>query len=224
MSLRTRLALAAGSLVLAGGALAAGAPAAHATTGNCTSILSTSCGTFKGTDLVPNTVYWDVKHGTAAVGTPVIGYTANSSGDRATDFAKVKHTGPVPGLATSNVSTISYSFVYAPNGSWSNLCLADTGTHLLVLRTCNGLQYQRFIAQYDSAGDTPAAFTGTYPDNGRYISGSGGVSLSLQNVAFRSYVQDRAVGTASGTPDQRQLVDAGIISTFGTNQVWSWVP
>lgn len=226
MRLKTKLGLALGSLGLAAGVIAAGAPAASATTGACTSVLSTNCGTFKGTDVAgaPNTVYWDVKHGTVAAGTPVIGYIANSSSDRATDIAKVKHTGVVPGLAISNVDTISYSFVYAPNGQWSNLCVADTGTHLLVLRVCNGSQYQRFLAYPRTTGQAPVAFDGS-SNNGRYIpsSGSGG-SFSLQNVAFRGYVQDRAISTAAGDPDPRQLVDASVGAVFASNQVWSWMP
>jgi hypothetical protein len=227
LRLKTKLGLALGSLGLAAGVIAAGAPAASATTGACTSVLSTNCGTFKGTDVAgaPNTVYWDVKHGTVAAGTPVIGYIANSSSDRATDIAKVKHTGVVPGLAISNVDTISYSFVYAPNGQWSNLCVADTGTHLLVLRVCNGSQYQRFIAQVNPVASAPVAFTGTYPNNGRYIPSSGaGGPFSLQNVAFRGYIQDRAISTVAGDPDPRQLVDASVGTAFTSNQVWSWMP
>ena len=218
--------------VLAGAAATAVltlAPAAHATTVACQSAFGDQCGTFGGQNLqspTPHAVYWDVKGGAAKANVAVIGYGANSPSDRATDFVKVLHIGVVPALPASNSTTKSYSFVYTPNGAWSNLCVADTGTHKLTLRTCNGGQYQRFIAEQTTAGSAPEV-VGVTGFNGDRIrdNGNGPNPFGLRNVAFGLYVQDPSTASSFGpaaVPDTRQLTDAGV-STFQAHQLWSWL-
>lgn len=218
-----------GAAAVASG-LAFAAPAG-ATTVACQNGFGDQCGTFGGKNLqaVPaggHDVFWDVKGTTAKANVPVIGYGVNSPSDKATDFVKVLHIGVVPTLAASNSTTKSYSLVYTPNGQWSNLCVADTGTHLITLRTCNGGQFQRFIADQASAGDTPAVFDGT-TFNGDRIRDNGNFpnSFALLNVAYRLYVQDTSTASAFGpaaVPDTRQLKDQGVSVTFQAHQVWAW--
>lgn len=203
------------------------APSASATTVACQSGFGDQCSTFGSTNLqspTPHDVFWDVKGTTAKANVPIIGYGADSPSDKATDFVKVLHIGVVPALPASNSTTKSYSFVYTPNGSWSNLCVADTGTHLLTLRTCNGGQFQRFIADQTSNGQPPqvvgVGFNGDrIRDNGNWPN-----SFGLRNVAFGSFVQDTSTASSFGpaaVPDTRQLVDAGV-STFQDHQLWAW--
>lgn len=207
-------------------AVVALAPAAHATTGSCASIIGPHCGTFQGTDLEPTTpatpVFWNVKGGSATVGAMVIGYANRNSGDAASDITRVYHTGALPD-GRGNETTISYSFVYSPGGKWSNLCVADPGTHVLVLRPCNGLQWQRFIVAPANVGTPPTRFPGD--GNGVYV--HSGDQVTLQNVAYNLFVQDEATvppGVHQGTPDSRQLKDDGIGSDnlVRANQVWVW--
>lgn len=214
------------SLALAGAAAVAGASGASATTVACASAFGDQCGTFAGVNLqaTPHDVFWDVKGTTAKANVPVIGYGANSASDKATDYVKVLHIGVVPGLGASNSTTKSYSFVYTPNGVWSNLCVADTGTHLLTLRTCNGGQFQRFIASIRDHGDSPEVVGSGFNGDRIRDNGNPDNSFALQNVAYGLYVQDTSTASAFGpaaTPDTRQLVDAGV-STFQAHQLWSW--
>lgn len=234
MKFRTRIgaALVGSGLVLSGLALAA--PAAHATTADCASAFGNQCGTFQGHDheTTPVVVFWDVAGKTAAQNVPVIGYGNDGSNDVATDLVKVEHVGVVPGLGTSNSNTISYSFVYVPGGHWSNLCVADTGTHKLSLRTCNGLQYQRFIAQSSAVNTQPVPFTGASgakntPANGQAIFNVDSRPFALMNVAYRLFATDNGDVPPSvhpsESPDPRILSDAGVaLSGLGTNQLWMW--
>lgn len=217
----------AGAAAVAGG-LAFAAPAS-ATTVACASGFGDQCGTFASVNLqspTPHDVFWDVKGTTAKANVPVIGYGANSPSDKATDFVKVLHIGVVPTLADSNSTTKSYSFVYTPNGQWSNLCVADTGTHALTLRTCNGGQFQRYIADQAEATNTPAVFNGTTFNGDRIRDNSNSPnSFALLNVAYRLYVQDTSTASAFGpaaVPDTRQLKDQGVSVTFQAHQVWAW--
>jgi len=228
MKLNKRYFALAGAAAVAGGFALAGAPAASATTVACASGFGDQCGTFAGHNVqspTPHDVFWDVKGTTAKANVPVIGYGTNSPSDKATDFVKVLHIGVVPTLSASNSSTKSYSIVYAPNGVWSNLCVADTGTHQLTLRTCNGGQYQRYIAEQTVVGGTPEV-VGVASFNGDRIrdNGNGPNPFALRNVAFGLYVQDTSHASSFGpaaVPDTRQLVDAGV-STFTANQLWAW--
>lgn len=225
LNIKRRYFALAGAVAVAGG-LAFAAPAS-ATTVACASGFGDQCGTFAGVNLqspTPHDVFWDVKGTTARANVPVIGYGANSPSDKATDFVKVLHIGVVPALPASNSSTKSYSFVYTPNGSWSNLCVADTGTHKLTLRTCNGGQFQRFIAEQTSGGSP--SVVGVAGFNGDRIrdNGNGSTPFGLRNVAYGLYVQDTSTASSFGpaaVPDTRQLADAGV-STFQDHQLWAW--
>lgn len=220
----------AAAAVLGGAAVVTLALPAHATTVACANGFGDQCGTFAGHDQespAAHDVYWDVKGTSAVANTPVIGYGADSAQDKATDFVKVLHIGVVPGLPASNGSTKSYSFVYTPNGHWSNLCVADanlasTGGHALTLRTCNGGPYQRFIAQQIETGNAP-----TVPWNGDRIRDNGNWpnSFALRNVAFGLFVQDTSTASSFGpaaTPDTRQLKDASVSGNLASYQVWAW--
>ena len=202
---------------------------AGATTVACQNGFGDQCSTFGGENLqspTPHDVFWDVKGTTAAANVPIIGYGLDSQSDKATDFVKVLHIGVVPALPASNSTTKSYSFVYTPNGHWSNLCVADTGTHWLTLRTCNAGQFQRFIAEITSDGHTPE-IVGVDSFNGDRIrdNGNGGNRFGLRNVAYGLYVQDTSTASSFGpaaVPDTRQLVDAGV-ATFQDHQLWAWM-
>jgi hypothetical protein len=227
MKVRIRAALGLASLGLLAGSVALAAPAAHSTTVACQNGFGDQCSTFGGVNLqaVPHAVYMDVKGTTAKANVPVIGYGVDSPSDKATDFVKVLHIGVVPALPASTGTTKSYSFVYVPNGSWSNLCVADTGTHLLTLRTCNGGQFQRYIAEQTTVGSPPRV-VGVAGFNGDRIrdNGNGPNPFALRNVAYGLYVQDTSHASAFGpaaVPDTRQLVDAGV-ATFTANQLWAW--
>jgi hypothetical protein len=219
-----------GLLVFAATALGLGGLAltASATTVACQNAFGDQCSTFGGENLqspTPHDVFWDVKGTTALPNVPIIGYGLDSPSDKATDFVKVLHIGVVPALPASDSHTKSYSFVYTPNGHWSNLCVADTGTHKLTLRTCNGGQFQRFIAEQTSNGQPPEV-VGVDGFNGDRIRDNGNWpnSFGLRNVAFGSYVQDTSTVSSFGpaaVPDTRQLVDAGV-ATFQDHQLWAW--
>lgn len=225
ISIKRRYFALAGAAAVAGGL--ALAPAAHATTVACASGFGDQCGTFASENLqspTPHDVFWDVKGTTPKANVPVIGYGANSPSDKATDFVKVLHIGVVPALPASNSTTKSYSFVYTPNGVWSNLCVADTGTHVLTLRTCNGGQFQRYVAE-QTTGGSPSVFDGS-SFNGDRIRDNGNSpnSFALRNVAYGLFVQDLSTASAFGPaaiPDTRQLADAGV-STFQAHQLWAW--
>jgi len=201
---------------------------ANATTVACQNGFGDQCSTFGGQNVqspTPHDVFWDVRGGGAFANNLVIGFGADSPADKATDIVKVLHIGVVPGLPASTSTTKSYSFVYAPNGWWSNMCVSDPGNHLVVLRTCNGKQWQRFIAEQTQNGQ-PAKTVGALGFNGDRIrdNGNGPNPFGLRDVATNLYVQDISAASSFGpaaTPDTRQLVTAGV-STFNDNQLWSW--
>lgn len=223
-----------GLLPVAAGAaagIALAAVPAHATTADCLSALGNQCDTFTGQDAAAHTVYWDNRGQVKAPGAVIIGYSANSTSDPATDFTKVQHIGKVPGLGLSDQNTITYSFVYTPRGAWTSLCIADpnAGDNHLVLRSCNGLQWQRFVAQNTLAQGVPNQVNPAGSGfNGQAVPSFGHSTFAFQNVASRKWVTDAGTGSpgAPSSPDTRQLVDAAPSSTvtagtFGANQVWS---
>jgi hypothetical protein len=226
--IRRALAIVAGTLTIALGLFAGLFGEAHASTGQCADILGPQCGTFQGMDNETTSVrvFWDVKGGVAASNNVVIGYGLNSNGDSATDITPVKHRGNVPGVAISNPDTISYSFVFTPRGHWSNLCIADTGIHILTLRPCNGQQWQRFFLHVNVVGNTPTAFDGS-GNNGTYLLHNSTTTYSVQSAAFRTYVQDEATvpPAARATPDTRVLKTdvVGTSGEFKANQLWAFV-
>jgi hypothetical protein len=77
------------------------------------------------------------------VGNPVIGWT-DSSTDPATDWFQLPYKGD-PALGVM--------FIFAPTGVDLDVCAADPGNGLVVLRQCNGSNWQRWIAtQVGSTG------------------------------------------------------------------------
>jgi hypothetical protein len=96
---------------------------------------------------------------------PVIGWT-DSTSDPATDWFQLAYAGE---------SSLGVMFGFAPNGVISNMCAADPGNGLVVLRTCNGSNWQRWIpAQVGSTG----FFTWTNRATGRILqSGAKGSQL-----------------------------------------------
>ena len=71
-----------------------------------------------------------------AVDNPVIGWT-DSSTDPATDWFQ---------LAYAGANSLGVMFFWAPTGVNLNLCMADPGNGRVVLRQCNGSDWQRWIA------------------------------------------------------------------------------
>jgi hypothetical protein len=71
-----------------------------------------------------------------AVNNPVIGWT-DSSTDPATDWFQ---------LAFAGDPALGVMFFWAPTGINVNLCMADPGDGHVVLRQCNGSNFQRWIA------------------------------------------------------------------------------
>jgi hypothetical protein len=66
----------------------------------------------------------------------VIGWP-NSTADPGTDWVQLPYGGnPANGVM----------WIFAPNGIPSNMCAADPGDNLVVLRTCNGSNWQRWDA------------------------------------------------------------------------------
>ena len=77
------------------------------------------------------------------VGNPVIGWT-DSSTDPATDWFQLPYKGD-PALGVM--------FIFAPTGVDLDVCAADPGNGRVVLRECNGSNWQRWIAtQVGSTG------------------------------------------------------------------------
>jgi hypothetical protein len=216
-----------GLLVSAVTALAVGGglAVAHATTADCLAAYGHHCGTFSGTDTSnAHTVYWDVKGQVRAPNALVIGYSADSAADPATDFTLVQHIGHVPGVGLSDQNTVSYSFVYTPRGSWSNLCVADpdNGVQGVVLRTCNGRQWQRFFADRDPAlAQQLNPGGGTHFNGDSIFSGSSTRVYAFQNAASFQFVSDDAPG-ASGRELVTDTVATG--TAFAPNQKWTWIP
>jgi len=72
----------------------------------------------------------------ATTDNPVIGWT-DSTTDPATDWFQLPFAGD-PALGVM--------FFFAPNGVISNMCMSDPGDGHVRLRTCNGSNWQRWIA------------------------------------------------------------------------------
>jgi hypothetical protein len=115
---------------------------ASASTPGCTSgALYGYCGT-QATDTTPALVM-DSSGQRATYGNPVIGWT-NSTTDPATDFFQLAYAGD---------NMLGVMFMYAPGGAISGMCVADPGDGHVVLRTCNGGNWQRWIpAEISSSG------------------------------------------------------------------------
>lgn len=121
-------------------AVLAFAGAASASTPGCTGgALHGYCGT-QATDTTPALVM-DSSGQRAAYGNPIIGWT-DSTTDPAADFFQLAYAGD---------NTLGVMFMYAPGGAISGMCVADPGDGHVVLRTCNGGNWQRWIPAEISA-------------------------------------------------------------------------
>jgi hypothetical protein len=115
------------------------AQGAQASTTACTTGAFTSyCGT-QANDAVPGLVLDSAGQKTTS-NNKVIGWT-NSTSDPAADWVQLAYGGnPALGMM----------WVFAPNGVISNMCAADPGDGLVVLRQCNGSNWQRWISTPDT--------------------------------------------------------------------------
>ncbi len=156
-------------LGLAPGIGAAFAVPAGASTYACAAALGTQCGTFTESaykaglidlsSLNPDQplpgarggLGWAVKYASSASNTPLIESKNYSPGiDPGTDLTKVEHYGTIPG-SPGGRSGYWYSIVYTPSGQWTSMCVSNPYNHgpggtNLVLRSCNGLMWQAFLA------------------------------------------------------------------------------
>lgn len=111
------------------------AQGAQASTTACTMGTYTSyCGT-QANDAVPGLVLDSDGQGTG-VDNKVIGWS-NSTTDPGTDWVQ---------LAFGGNPALGMMWIFAPNGVISNMCAADPGNGLVVLRGCNGSNWQRWTS------------------------------------------------------------------------------
>jgi hypothetical protein len=111
------------------------AQGAQASTSACTTGAYVSyCGT-QADNGSPGLVLSSAGQGTGT-NNKVIGWV-NSTADPGTDWFQ---------LAYGGSAANGIMFVFAPSGLISNMCAADPGNGLVVLRACNGSNFQRWIA------------------------------------------------------------------------------
>jgi hypothetical protein len=132
--IRTKLLLAAIAAPVTVAALAFAAQGAQASTAACVSgAYAGYCGTQANnasTDLVLDSSGQGTAYNNKVIGWP------NSTTDPGTDWVNLAFAG-----SPSN----GVMFIFAPNGIISNMCAADPGDSLVVLRPCNGSNWQRWI-------------------------------------------------------------------------------
>ena len=139
MTKRFRVLLTAIAVPATGAALVLAAQGAQASTTACTrGAYEGFCGT-QANNAVPGLVLDSAGQGTAT-NNKVIGWT-NSTTDPGTDWFQL----PFGGSSANGVM-----FVFAPNGVISNMCAADPGNGLVVLRGCNRSNWQRWISTADT--------------------------------------------------------------------------
>ena len=127
-------------------ALVLGAQGARASTLECVGgALYNYCGT-QSDDGSPVLVF-DSAGQSAALNNPVIGWP-NSTSDPATDWFQL----PYGGMPESG-----FMFFFAPRGVISGMCMSDPGNGRVVLRGCNGSNWQRWILT-----DVPGTGYGTW--------------------------------------------------------------
>ena len=117
-----------------------------------------------------------------SVDNPVVGWT-DSSADPATDWFQLAYAGD---------NSLGIMFFWAPTGVNLDLCMADPGNGHVVLRQCNGSNYQRWVA---AAVGSSGFFTWT-------------------NRATHRILQSGAKGA--------QLVTVGASATTSGNQEWKF--
>lgn len=178
-----RISIAAVTGAVAVGALVLAAQGAQASTPACTvGAYAGYCGVQANnasTDLVMDSF----GQGTAT-NNKVIGWP-NSTSDAGTDWVQ---------LAFGGNAANGVMWIFAPNGVISNMCAADPGDSLVVLRTCNGSNWQRWDA-------TP-------------VSGQAGFN-TWTNRATHKILQSGAKGS--------QLITVTPPSTPSGNQQWRFV-
>jgi hypothetical protein len=133
--IKTKLLLAAMAAPVTIAALVLGAQGAQASTPGCTTGTYTGyCGTQANnasTDLVMSSNMQGTATNTKVIGWP------NSTSDPGVDWVNLAFGGD-PANGTM--------WIYAPNGIITNMCASDPGNSLVVLRVCNGSNWQRWIA------------------------------------------------------------------------------
>jgi len=115
--------------------LAFAAQGAQASTAACTrGAYSGYCGTQANnatTDLVLDSAGQKTTTNNKVIGWP------NSTSDPGTDWVQ---------LAFGGNAANGVMWIFAPNGIISNMCAADPGDNHIVLRACNGSNFQRWVA------------------------------------------------------------------------------
>ena len=134
---RIKLLLAAAAVPTAAAALVLGAQGAQASTAGCTAgAYAGYCGTQINNATLGSSLVLNAAGNSAKYNTKVIGWT-NSSSNKGDDWFQLPYGGnPASGV----------EFVYAPHGLISNMCAADPGNNKVVLRPCNGSNFQRWVA------------------------------------------------------------------------------
>jgi len=141
---RIRVILAAIAVPVTVAALALTAQGAQASTAGCTAgALTGYCAT--QADNGSPVLVIDSSGQSAATDNPIIGWS-NSTTDPATDWFQLPFAGS---------NSLGVMFFFAPDGVISNMCMSDPGDGHVRLRTCNGSNWQRWIA-------TPVGSTGFF--------------------------------------------------------------
>lgn len=206
-----------GAVALVGSLGMAGATAASASTTDCANSFGVNCGTFGnptgshtiGSIYVPaakNPAWADVLHAVAANNQAVIGYS-KIQGDPGSDFVQQQHQGLIPG---ADVNGTYYTFAYDPDGVLSGYCISNPNTPgpngttdtLLVLRKCNGLQWQSF-----EAVSTQFAFNHNRNRHPGLLSTT--VPFVLVNVASDKLVSTSGVAPTPAPATETRQMDAG---------------
>lgn len=140
--MRLRVLLAAIAVPAAVAGLVLAAQGAQASTSACTTGAYTSyCGTQANnasTALVLDSAGQGITTDNKVIGWP------NSTSDAGTDWVQ---------LAYGSEAANGVMWIFAPNGIISNMCASDPGNGLVVLRGCNGSNWQRWLS-------TPVSTTG----------------------------------------------------------------
>jgi hypothetical protein len=178
---RIRVILAAIAVPVMVAALALTAQGAQASTAGCTAgALAGYCGT--QADNGSPVLVLDSSGQSAATDNPIIGWS-NSTTDPATDWFQLAYAGD---------NSLGVMFFFAPNGVITNMCMSDPGDGHVRLRTCNGSNWQRWIA-------TPVGSTGFF---------------TWTNRATHNILQSGAKGA--------QLVTVAPSSMISGNQQWKF--
>jgi len=129
-----------GRVMVAAGALGAAlmllsAGTAGASTPGCTTgYMYMYCGS--QADEGPPVLVIDSLRQGRAYGNPVIGWP-DSGTDPGTDWFQLTYGG--------GTSSAGIMFQFTPGGSFTSMCMSDPGNGLVVLRPCNGSNWQRWV-------------------------------------------------------------------------------